>query len=45
MTPKQHVVVFIKAQATKQLKNKQTLNTYLADWPQIKQSSSHHQKY
>ena len=45
MTPKQRVAVFVKAQVTKQLKNKQALSTYLADWPKIKQSSSHHQKY
>ena len=45
MTPKQRVAVFVKAQATGQLKNKQALSTYLTDWPQIKQSSSHHQKY
>ena len=31
MIPKQHVIVFIKAQATRQLKNKQALSTYLAD--------------
>lgn len=45
MTPKQRVAVFVKAQTTGQLKNKQALNTYLADWPQIKQSSSHHQRH
>ena len=39
MTPKQRVAVFVKAQATGQLKNKQTLNTYLADWPQIKEAN------
>ena len=31
MTPKQHVTIFVKAQATGQLKNKQALNTYLTD--------------
>lgn len=31
MTPKQHVTIFVKAQATEQLKNKQALSTYLAD--------------
>ena len=45
MTPKQRVTIFVKAQATGQLKNKQALSAYLADWPQIKQSSSHHQSY
>lgn len=45
MTPKQRVTIFVKAQATEQLKNKQALSTYLTNWPQIKQSSSHHQKY
>lgn len=39
MTPKQRVAVFVKAQATGQLKNKQALNTYLADWPQIKEAN------
>lgn len=41
MTPKQRVAVFVKAQATGQLKNKQALNTYLADWPQIKEANRH----
>lgn len=41
MTPKQRVAVFVKAQATGQLKNKQTLSTYLADWPQIKEANRH----
>lgn len=45
MTPKQRVAIFVEAQATEQLKNKQTLNTYLADWPQIKQFSSRHKRY
>ena len=31
MTPKQQVAIFVKAQATEQLKNKQALSTYLAD--------------
>lgn len=31
MTPKQRVAIFVKAQAPGQLKNKQTLNTYLTD--------------
>ena len=39
MTPKQRVAVFVKAQATRQLKNKQALSTYLADWPQIKEAN------
>ena len=41
MTPKQRVAVFVKAQATGQLKNKQALSTYLADWPQIKEANRH----
>lgn len=39
MTPKQRVAIFVKAQATGQLKNKQALSTYLADWPQIKETN------
>lgn len=31
MTPKQRVAIFVKAQATGQLKNKQALSTYLTD--------------
>lgn len=41
MTPKQRVAVFVKAQATGQLKNKQALSTYLTDWPQIKEANRH----
>lgn len=44
MTPKQRVAVFVKAQATGQLKNKQALNTYLADWPQIKEANRHNRR-
>lgn len=31
MTPKQRVAIFVKAQVTGQLKNKQALSTYLTD--------------
>lgn len=31
MTPKQRVAIFVKAQATGQLKNKQALSTYLTN--------------
>lgn len=44
MTPKQRAAVFIKAQATGQLKNNQSLSTYLADWPTIKEANKHNRK-